>query len=679
MNFGEEGELLKRKRAEEALLYAEDLRKQMEERNRKPPTPDFYSTSSIAGQPQYASLKNRFRPYQQAEYNYRNGGAASQMQPSYQPPQQTSLIRNQNPRSQSGLGDASPDVTPRNDQYSNNPSRAQVLVPTTNKRTSTLSHVSRFAEPLPDLPPSQLGPTPDAIRFADRLCWLESSVDQHQNILRAASECATRLERTAIPSLNDGVQQLRSALDRVATVDLPGRVRPLEEENARLEERITASANDYIAQAQGIRDKLNETGAVFNQTTQKFNEFSDSVKSALLEFKSDVARGRDSHDALAQRIAGSESRASQIEEALRSVNAALANFEKTASDSIANSQSQMNSSISAASLQIAEDIKHECDARDQATSVIHNQAEEVNQRIGSAVGNVQSVINDLSTSFRQSLSALSNSVRDALEDTRGNSDSKYQELSDRLDQMTADTDANFSTMQNEAISTLSAINDHATKSREALEAALTQECEIRRKNETQIAAKYENFMSLIVNEMQLQTSQMEENTNNGTANLIQSCNDQLIPLRTEVQAIRERTKGIDSIIAQADKTEKLISTLNTQLMENVATLGKQSSTIVSTIQKIRTESEDMMSNLGERLHVVEEQETLPQYASRQEVSDAFTRLGTEFDGRMQDIEQQIGVIFSSLSDLTMTLPAPKQEREAGTEILDKLAKDAVSN
>ena len=696
MNFGEEGELLKQRRAEEARRYAEDLRKQIEEKNQKPPTPDFYSTSSIMGQPQYASLKNRFKPYQPVDYSNARSNQPSilQAQPNYQPTQSNSLIRNQGrPSNQSsgassGLGGnpivqsptGSPDITPRNDENPSSPSRATILHPSAQQRhTGAVSHASRFAEPLPDLPPQPSGPSPDAIRFADRLCWLESSVDQHQNILRAASECATRLERTAIPSLNDGVQQLRSALERVASVDLPGRVRPLEEENARLEERITAAANDYISQAQGIRDRLNETASVFTQTTQKFNEFSESVKSALLEFKSEVARGRDSHDALAQRIAGSESRSSQIEEALRSVNSALANFEKTAGDSINNSQSQMNSAISTASLQIAEDIKHESDSREQATSVIHNQAEEVNQRIGSAVGNVQSVINDLSSSFRQSLSALSNSVRDALEDTRGNSDAKYQELSDRLDQLTADTDANFTTVQNEAITTLSAINEHATKSREALEAALTQECEIRRKNENQIASKYENFMTLIVNEMQLQTSQMEEMTNSATGTLIQNTNDTLIPLRTEVQAIRERTKGIDSIIAQANRTENLISTLNTQLMENVAQLGRQSSTIVSSIQKIRTESEDLMSNLGERLRVVEEQETLPQYASRQEVQDAFNRLGTEFDGRMQDIEQQIGVIFSSLSDLTMTLPAPKQPREAGTEILDKLAKDAVTN
>lgn len=677
MNFGEEGELLKRKRLEEARLYAEDLRRQMEEKANKPTTPDFYSSNATYGQPNYPSLKNRYTKYQAGEYDNMN----------YQPPQNQSLIRRQGPANPasgansalSNIGDSPAEeraLSPAGG-YGSPP---KALVPAAGRHAPAVSHSPRFAEPLPDLPPpAPSGPSPDVIRFADRLSWLESSVDQHQSILRAASDCATRLERTAIPSLNDGVQQLRQALDRVASVDLPGRIRPLEEENARLEERISAAANDYITQAQSLRDRLNETSTVFTQTTQKFNDFSDSVKAALLEFKSQISRGRDAHDTLAQRIAGCESRASQIEESLRAVSSSLSGFERSASDSIANSQSQMNSSISAAALQVAEDIKHESDARDQATMVIHNQTEEVNQRIGSAVSNVQGVINDLSSSFKQSLTALSNSVRDALEDTRSTSDQKYQELSDRLDKIVADTDTNFNSIQNEALDALAAINDQATRSRDALEAALTQECEIRRKNEKQIASKYENFMSLIVNEMQLQTSQMEEMTNQATAQIIQSANEQLVPLRNEVQAIRERTNGIDAIIAKANQTENLISQLNTQLMENVAQLGRQSSTIVSTLQKIRVESEDTMQNMQERLHVVEEQETIPQFASRKEVQDSFGRLGMDFDGRMQEIEQQIGIIFSQLSDLTMTMPAPKQQREAGSEILDKLAKEAQSN
>lgn len=672
MNFGEEGELLRQKRREEARLYAEDLRRQMEEKANKPPTPDFYSSNADYGQPNYPSLKNRYQKYQQGQYD----------NVSYQPNQQQSLIRRQGYGNQqsgansslSNIGDSPVDNAPLSPAGGYG-SPGKALAPV-GRHVSGVSHSPRL-DPLPDLaPPAPSGPSPDIIRFADRLSWLESSVDQHQSILRAASDCATRLERTAIPSLNDGVQQLRQALDRVASVDLPGRIRPLEEENARLEERISSSANDYITQAQSLRDRLNETSTVFTQTTQKFNDFSDSVKSTLLEFKSQISRGRDAHDSLAQRIAGCESRSSQIEESLRAVSSALSNFERSASDSISNSQSQMNSSISAAALRIAEDIKHESDARDQATMVIHNQTEEVNQRIGSAVSNVQGVISDLSSSFKQSLTALSNSVRDALEDTRATSDQKYQELSDRLDKIVADTDSNFNSVQNEALDALAAINDQATKSRDALEAALTQECDIRRKNEKQIAAKYENFMSLIVNEMQLQTSQMEEMTNQATAQIIQQANEQLVPLRNEVQAIRERTSGIDAIIAKANQTENLISQLNTQLMENVAQLGRQSSTIVSSLQKIRTESEDTMQQMQERLHVVEEQETVPQFASRKEVQDAFGRLGMDFDGRMQEIEQQIGVIFSQLSDLTMTMPAPKQQREAGSEILDKLANEA---
>jgi hypothetical protein len=39
---------------------------------------------------------------------------------------------------------------------------------------------------------------------------------------------------------------------------------------------------------------------------------------------------------------------------------------------------------------------------------------------------------------------------------------------------------------------------------------------------------------------------------------------------------------------------------------------------------------------------------------------------------MQEIEQQIGVIFSSLSELTMTLPPPLADRQPGAAALKQL-------
>jgi len=623
MFIGEEGERLQQKRDEQRRQYAEELKKQIAE-------------------------KEKSRIPDNSNETLRRNVVINPSAPSYP----------------SNVGNPSNTIRPP---------IAQPSVPGgRNLPNSYRVNSPRMSEPLPDLPPS---PSPDAIRFADRLAWLESSVDQQQAILKVASDSASRIERTAIPSLSDGYQQLKMALERISTVDLPSRTRPLEEENHHLEERISSATSDYLNVIQSIRDRMNETVSVFTSTQSKFTEFSETVKATLLEYKGEVSRSRDFHDAITQRIAQNESKAAQIEEILRSVSINLNQFEKSSQDSINSTQSQINTAVSSSSLQIAQDIKQETDTRNQASSLMHSQTEEVNQRLGSSVGNVQSVINDMSLSFRQSLAALSNSVRDALEDTRNSSDQKYSELSERLDALLSDTDKNFSTVQNEAIATLGALNEHSVKAREGLESLLIQECDTRRRNEKQIASKYESFMTLIVNEMQLQTAQMEELSNSSAAHIVQTVNDAIIPLKTEANTIRERTKSLDGIIVTANRTEQLINQLNAQLMESVGTIGRQSSAIVASISKIRSELDDVVDHYSERLKIIEDEDSKPQFATKNETQEAFQRLGNDFEGRIQDIEQQIGVIFSNLSDLTMSLPAPSNTREPGSQILESLTKE----
>lgn len=622
MFFGEEGERLAQQRAAAQRAYAEELKRQIEEKqhpSRSPPNP-IDSPPSGGNRP----------PSLLQQYN-------NQPPIAHPPPQ----------------GRQNPNPNPPN-------------------RGNLSPHLS--LDPLPDLPPAApAGPSPDAIRFADRLNWLESSVDQHQSVLKSASDSANRIERTAIPSLTDGIDQLRTAVERISQVDLPGRLLPLEEENARLEERISSAASEYSNIAQSLHDRLGETTSVFQQTQQKFNEFSDSVKSTILEFKSELVSSRDAHDSIAQRITQAESKASQTEESLRSCGSTLQNFEKTANDSITSVQQQINSTVSTSSLQIAQALKAESEGRDQATGTLHSQIEEVNQRAAASVTQVQNVINDLAISFRQSLNTLSSSVRDALEQTRTESDNQYKDLSERLDSILSDTESNFNNIQNESVSTLGSLNEHANKAREELERALTQECDYRKNNEMQIVQKYDGFKTLIINEMQLQTAQMEEMSANATQQVIKQCNDSVAPLKNEIRTIREKTQGAETLPRRVQEVEQLINQLNTQLVENVGALGQQSSNIVSSIDKMRNDAEQNIDHLNERIRILEDNAVQPEFATRSEVNESFLRLNSDFDGRMQEIEQQIGLIFSSLSDLTMSMPSQSTTQEPGAALLDQLA------
>lgn len=635
MYFGEEGERLIQQRAAAQRRYAEELKAQIAEKQNKQRLPSSLpqNTDSPSG----------------------NNPVAPQRPPS--------LLQQVHQTNQ-------PRATQSNSRLSSLSNNSN-----TNQRTpSELSRVqSPKYEPLPDLPPPSSGPSPEAIRFADRLNWLESSVEQHQTVLKSAADSATRIEKTSLPSLTDSIEQLRAAIDRISTVDLPGRIRPLEDENQRLEEKIQSSSQEFTNISQSLRDRLSETSSVFNQTQSKFNDFADSVKSTILEFKSEIVQARDAQEAISQRISQAESKASQTEENLRSVAAALQNFEKSATDGISNAQQSINSLVQSTSLQIAQALKTETEGRDQASSILHSQTEELNQRAAQSVSTIQNHINDLATSFKQSLSSLSSSVRDALENTRNESDNQYRDISERLDQILTETDNNFSTIQNESISTLQSLNEYATKAREELENALTQECEVRKKNEEQIVQRYDNFKSLIINEMQMQTAQMEEMSVQATQKVSKICNDVVLPLKNEINEIREKTKSIEILPTKISSIENLVGQINTQLIENVGALGQKSSSIVAAIDKMRTESEQTIDHLNERLKLIEDHQTEPDFVTRKDVNAAFSNINSEFESRMQQIEQQIGLIFSTLSDMSTAQSTANGPQEPGAKLLDKLA------
>jgi hypothetical protein len=621
MIFGEDGERLAQQRAAANRQYAEDLKQQMAARQNRPRSPASFAPRRDTSPRRPPSLLEQV--------------------------QQPNVLQ------------PSVNVRPA--------PRSQLSDPPVNRANSG------YLEPLPDLPPVSSTPSPDAIRFADRLNWLESSIDQHQAVLKSASDSASRIERTSIPSLRDGIEKLQAAIDRISQIDLPGRLRPLEDDNQRLEEKISSASSSYGQTAQELRDSLTQVSSNFGQTQSKFSEFSDRIKAQILEFKSQIAQARDAHDSVSQRISQAEAKVSQTEEALRSTGATLQSFEKSSSDGLANAQSQINNMVQSASLQIAQDLKAESEDRDRMSAELHAKTEEVNQKAAQNVTMIQGGINDLAGSFKQSIGVLSSSVRDRLENLRDQSDNRYKELSGRLDDLVGQVEANFTAVQNESVSTLAALNEHAVKARAELESALTQECETRKQNEMQIVQRYDNFKSLIVNEMQLQTAQMEQMAEQAKQKIVTKCNDAIVPLKNDLTVLREKTRGAEQLPQKVAAIESLIADLNQQLVTNVGRLSQQSSGIVSSIDKMRTESEQNIDHMNERLKILEEEATNPEYVTRAEVEEAFGRLNAEFDGRMQEIESQIGVIFTNLSELTMTLPAKSEIRQPAVALLQQLA------
>ena len=676
MNFGEEGERLQAQRNQANRQYAEDLRRQIEEQSQKPKTPSleygaFFNQNSNAQNPSSlapSNYNNNYNSNYNSNYNQNNYNTLN-----------NNTLRNNVSNNNNINSNINNYANPSNNQSNvpavRNPSNHPQILQPSNRLQARQS--PRLLQPLPDLQPvPNPGPSPDAIRFADRLNWLEASVDQHQSILRAASDATTRIEQQSIPSLESAVETLRSAIERISSVDLPNRVRPLEEENTHLEEKITAAVGEYAQISQQMRDSLTEMSSNLSQAESKFNDFSDTAKSTIVELKQNITVARESAEQTAQKVAANESHALSTEEQLRSTTTYLSNFEKSSQEGLIAAQTATNSAIQSASLTLAKTLEEETAARTQSTAILQDKASQVSSNASSHFQQLQHSISELALTYKQSLNNISNSVKKQLSDMRNDADSRYAQQMAQIDQLFSDVDSNFKRVQDSSVATLTALNERAIQARSSLETALTDECKARKDFEQEIVARYDNFKTVIMNEMQLQTAQMEASAEEATQKAIDICNEKLIPLKKEVADIRAKAKRMELLPQKVSTVENLVNQLNQQLIESAERLNSQASNVNGKIEKVRGDADSSIDNFNERLQILEENAVKPDYASRQEVSDAFSRLGTDFDGRMQEIEQQIGVIFSTLSDLTMSMPAVAQVREPGAALVEKLASEA---
>jgi hypothetical protein len=406
----------------------------------------------------------------------------------------------------------------------------------------------------------------------------------------------------------------------------------------------------------------------------KYTTFAESVQSTAQGFRAEVAQARDLHDSVCQRVAQVEVRAGAAEEALRGAAGALQALERGAADGIGRAQQAIGAQVAAAAAQLAGELRAEGDERERAGADLHVRTEDVNARAAQNVAALQGAVAELAGGFSQALAALAASARDALEAMRDDADTRARELSARYDELVASLDANFGSLQSESVATVALLGEHAAKAREELEGTLARECEARKRNELEIVRRYDNFKQIIVSEMQLQTEQMDALADAARRKIADKAAAAIAPTRREVAAVRDKTRGAEEIPKRVAEIENQIALLNQQLIEGIGTVGRESAIITGKIERFRADAELTMDQLRERLRIVEDDADKGEMATRTEANEKFAALESEFEGRMEEIQKQIGLIFTNLSELTMSMQQNPVTHEPGADALQRLVK-----
>ena len=620
MFFGEEGERLQRQREAAKRKYGDDLRAQIAENQQR-----FKTTVS---------------------------------------PQQMQGSPRRKTRNQTKRPDITSPVTQRQDSSHRSSTQRQQFASINN--------------PLPGLPMVVAGASPDVVRFDNRLSRLESWVAQNRSYLLSASENVDRIQRFDLPKLNDNFEHLYGEIDKLAKNDLGERLNPLENERQHLEHMIASVQADQAASTNSMRATLDQLQGQLAQARSFFATLKNSANSTVGDFKTALVDCSDLQEAMLRRLSLAESQAYQTEGGLGTAAAAIKQLQQVTDDGIAQSQQQMNGIVTRATRQLSQDVKTESEERARQAASLQHKVEDCVRQTKDGFVLVANTINDLVEGFQKASSDITESVQSSLGRTRSETERKHHELSAKLDELIAETERKLEKMQNTSVTRLKELNDHTTQARDDLEALLTQECETRKRNEAQFVEKYDNFKSLIVKEMEMQAERLEKLIQETKQKAIQQCQEDLMPIRKDISNIQEQSRNAETMPQKVQQIKQSVQALSTQLDSDLAAVKQVSLNVSSQVDRVKAESEQALDSLEERICGLEEHRSGPDLATTAEVGETFSRLREEFDGRMQEIGQQIMAIRSSLAMARTPPDFTNKKRESGAVLIDQLAQTARS-
>lgn len=232
------------------------------------------------------------------------------------------------------------------------------------------------------------------------------------------------------------------------------------------------------------------------------------------------------------------------------------------------------------------------------------------------------------------------------------------------------SDNNFSTIQAESVSTIDALSTHSNKIRDELETKLVTEIQLRKAHEKELVDKYNKFKVLIVNEMKLQTDQMENAGAETTSKAMRECNDILNPYRQKIADIKSKTRNADQLIDRAKQVESQIEKLSQSLHENMSTIGRQCSELNASIDMMKRDCQSALDSSKERLQMIGSFVDGKDFLIKEDVDLEYQKLTREMDQKISDIEAKIQHALDQVGDFSANYPLPQTSSLMVNDLFD---------
>jgi multidrug resistance efflux pump len=112
------------------------------------------------------------------------------------------------------------------------------------------------------------------------------------------------------------------------------------------------------------------------------------------------------------------------------------------------------------------------------------------------------------------------------------------------------------------------------------------------------------------------------------------------------------------------------------LVDQVQSLNERYDDLARNVERVDLDFRERIDAIEGRLEILENPEDPPNYATKAELAEVLTRTRAMFEGRLQEIELQIGQVCENISELTLSGGKPaKRPGQPASEILSRLVQD----
>lgn len=698
--FGAEGDRITAMRAQQQQQYAEDLRRQIEEKQnkalRQKRTPPSYSTTTNdTMQDTINSINFNSNSPKNNNGNNNNNNINSPNTNNFNVRPPNMAQQNQAPRGTNYMSPSRNDnySNDTNTNYSNNNDFNDNYSNDNNYGNNYQSRITNYGSSHEDYysipttptiaplslnvqPPSSvmtttymLGPTTTMTRgalntdkstFPTRIDSLETRLFNLREELTVRTEKVNEFNDSIFPSIGRDINDLRNKIELESSQDIPIKTQPVR--NFIKEQRnLIENANQIQREAHSnIGSSFSELNAKINGFLPQFNDLQETTKSSFVTLRGDISRQRNMLETSNSKIGKIDSQDRSIVSKLSAQNEDFNQIDQGLTQSFDNFQVNTNEIMLNISSQLAYDIQSESQKREVVSTKLQSQVSEVNNRSKSAISRLSQNISQLD--FKDSLEEISKQIASAMNVTNNDTDVKLTDLTRRFDSFLANCEENFVSIQNETVSTIDAIRKNHMGSKDVLEDCLEQEIRVRTKNANEIMTKYAQFRELVQQEEKLQMENCNRNFNDLTFQIKSSINDQTTPMYKDVHGAVYLISHIEETEAKLDKIERMINDANNNLRGKMSAFQIQFKNFLIQINNDRNSMMSKFDQIDKKIDLLQQKNNKNSILKRTEIYAIQKVIETGLDAKVTSIEEEISQILKQIA--AIQFPQQKVESES---------------